>query len=273
MLRRRLSTAEVFPFVGVYDAFSAAIASRHFEGLFVSGFSFSASFYGLPDIGLIGWPDIVAYVRRLRALLPRALLLVDLDDGYADVEVACHVTRLLEQAGAAGLVLEDQDRPKRCGHLGGKRILDLETHLERLRGVLAARRDLFVVARTDASDRAEVLRRVRAFAAEGADAVLVDGLSDLDFLREIAGSVPCPVVLNVVPGGKMQPVTMQDAARAGVRIMFQSTTCLFAAHSALEEAVLTLKESAFAHGGSTSTLALCHQLLLSNHDLSRGGTG
>ena len=81
LLRAELESRKIMPFVGVYDVFSATLAARHFDGLFISGFSFAASFYGLPDVGFIAWPDIVAFCHRIRAVLPRHHIIVDIDDG------------------------------------------------------------------------------------------------------------------------------------------------------------------------------------------------
>jgi 2-methylisocitrate lyase-like PEP mutase family enzyme len=120
-LKQAMATNKILPFIGVYDVFSATVAARHFDSLFVSGFGFAASNYGLPDIGFITWTDIVAFVQRIRTVLPTHNLLVDIDDGYCDPEVACHVVSVLEAAGASGVVLEDQKRPRRCGHFEGKR--------------------------------------------------------------------------------------------------------------------------------------------------------
>ena len=119
-LRNALQERAILPFIGVYDTFSAGIAARHFDALFISGFGFAASHYGLPDMGYIAWSDMVAFVQRVRAILPQQHLLVDIDDGYGDPEVAAHVVGLLERAGASGVVLEDQKRPRKCGHLEGK---------------------------------------------------------------------------------------------------------------------------------------------------------
>src|SRR6478609_8808290 len=121
MLRHRLDTGEILPFIGIYDVFSAAIAAQRYDALFVSGFGFAASHLGLPDIGFIAWPDILNFVRRLGSVVPRAHLLVDIDDGYCDTAVACHVVADLENLGASGVVLEDQQRPRLCGHMDGKR--------------------------------------------------------------------------------------------------------------------------------------------------------
>ena len=161
-LRESVATQEFTPFIGVYDVFSATMAARHFDSLFVSGFGFAASHYGLPDIGFITWTDIVNFVQRLRTVLPTHNLLVDIDDGYCDPEVACHVVSVLESIGASGVVLEDQKRPRKCGHFDGKQIMELDEYIAKLKAVLATRRDLFVIARTDASDIDDIANRVKS---------------------------------------------------------------------------------------------------------------
>lgn len=253
------------PCVGVFDAFSASIAGRTFPALFVSGFGFAASHYGLPDVGFIAWPDILAFVRRIRSILPEHHLLVDVDDGYCDVEVACHVVRELEAIGASGVVLEDQRRPRRCGHLDGKQTLDLEDFLPKLERVLATRRDLFVVARTDASDPDEILRRVRAFEAAGADAVLADGLTGLEQVREMREAVRVPIAFNQIAGGKSGAVAMAEMARAGISIAIYSTPCLFAAQAAVEDAVRSLADTGRLDAEGRVDLAGCNRLLQENH--------
>jgi 2-methylisocitrate lyase-like PEP mutase family enzyme len=240
-MRADVQARPILPFIGIYDAFSASLAARHFDALFVSGFGFAASYYGLPDIGFIAWPDIVAFVDRLRTILPTHHLLVDIDDGYCDVEVACHVTTLLERSGASGVVLEDQKRPRRCGHFDGKQIMELDEYLAKLRAVLSARGDLFVVARTDSSDPSDVERRVKAFADAGADAVLVDGLKSLDTIRALARSVDRPFCFNQIAGGKSPPCTLSDLQDAGARLIIYSTPCLFAAQGAIEDSLAKLK--------------------------------
>lgn len=190
------------PFIGIYDVFSATIAARHFNSLFISGYGFAASFYGLPDIGFIAWSDMVSFVHRVRTVLPQHHLLVDIDDGYCDPEVACRVVSLLEAVHASGVVLEDQERPRKCGHYEGKRIMQCGAYVAKLKGVLAARRDLFVVARTDVCDPSDIASRLEAYGAAGADALLADGLLDLEFIRELRSRVQKPLVFNQMAGGK-----------------------------------------------------------------------
>jgi 2-methylisocitrate lyase-like PEP mutase family enzyme len=241
---RMISMSEdIFPVIGVYDVFSASLAAKHFQGIFISGYGFAASHYGLPDIGFITWTDIVDLVHRIRTVLPEHYLLVDIDDGYADVEVACHVVSLLESVGASGVVLEDQKRPRRCGHLDGKQILDLEDYLVKLRRVLATRRTLDVVARTDASGIDEVKKRAKAFAESGADAILVDGIKDLSLIREMKSNIDKPLVFNLIAGGKSPSFRFSELKDAGVSMVIYSTPCLFAAQSAIEIAVASTKEN------------------------------
>lgn len=240
-LRREVGPSPL-PFIGVYDVFSAAVAARHFPCLFVSGFGFAASYYGLPDIGFIAWSDMAAYVGRMRTVLPQCHLLVDIDDGYCDSEVACHVAALMEAQGASGVVLEDQQRPRKCGHYGGKRLMELPEFLAKLERVLAARSELFVVARTDAGEPEEMLRRAVAFADAGADAILVDAVPDLAMLRELKSRVNRPVVCNQLAGGKSPAWSLTELGDAGVSLVIYSTPCLFAAQEAIEDTMITLKE-------------------------------
>jgi 2-methylisocitrate lyase-like PEP mutase family enzyme len=188
-LRSALEDRGQISLIGVYDVFSTTVAQRHFDGIFVSGFGFAASHYGLPDI--------VAFTRRLRTVLPNAHIVVDMDDGYGDPEIAANAALSLEEAGASAIILEDQQRPRKCGHLGEKALLDLDAYLEKLERVLATRNNLFVIARTDAAEPGDMVRRVLASANAGADGVLVDGLESLDVvrsLRELSGHLSIALV-------------------------------------------------------------------------------
>ncbi|WP_067824086.1 isocitrate lyase/PEP mutase family protein [Actinomadura kijaniata] len=241
-LRREILAEGVTPLVGVYDMFSASLAARHYDGMFVSGFGFAASHYGLPDIGFIAWPDMVAFVQRLRLAFPRQHLLVDIDDGYVDPEVACHVVEHLERIGASGVILEDQRRPRRCGHADGKLLLPLEEYLAKLDLVLRTRRDLVVVARTDADTDEEILRRAEALAATDADVVLVDGVRSVEWIRRIRTVVgDKPLLFNQIAGGRSPRLSLPELAELGVDVAIYSTPCLFAAHDAIEAALVRLK--------------------------------
>ena len=259
--------ASIAPFVGIYDAFSASIAARHSPHLFYSGFGFAASHYGLPDIGYIAWTDIVQAAWRIRQILPDHKLLVDIDDGYMDTEVACHVAQQLERMGVAMIMLEDQARPRRCGHFDGKVILPLEQYLEKLDRVLASRRDLCVLARTDASGD-EVLRRVEAFSRTDADVLLIDGIRSLDVLREVRRMTDKPILFDQIAGGKSPRVTLSELRDAGAALALYSTPCLFAAQAAMDRALLEIFSDdgrlPDATSGKAIGVAECTAILQSN---------
>ncbi|MDY7022801.1 MAG: isocitrate lyase/PEP mutase family protein [Cyanobacteriota bacterium] len=241
-IQQALQNREIIPFIGVYDVFSASIAAKYYDGIFISGFGFAASHYGLPDIGFIAWSDIVAFVQRVRAILPHHYILVDIDDGYVDTEVACHVVSLLESIGASGVIIEDQKRPRRCGHVEGKLLMEPDEFLKKLRKVLATRKNLFVVARTDASEPSEIMDRAKAYAAAGADGILADGITDLDIIKALEAEVNKPLVFNQIAGGKSPSCSLSDLKNAGVSLVNYSTPCLFAAQAALETEMQLLRE-------------------------------
>ena len=272
VLKMAQAQERVVPFLGVYDLFSASLAADRFGALFLSGFGLAASAFGLPDVGFIGWGDLTTTTSRLRALLPDHHLLVDIDDGFGDATVASHVARTLERCGASGVVLEDQARPRRCGHLDGKNILPLPEYLVKLEAVLHHRSSMVVVARTDASDPAAILTRVRAFEQAGCDAVLADGIKDLALFAELRQAVRCPVFCNVIGGGKVPACSRADLARQGVQGLIYSTPCLFAAQEAIERALDgLLDESADLKEALSSGLQLSHCNAILEANLKRAG--
>ncbi|MGW2642098.1 isocitrate lyase/PEP mutase family protein, partial [Streptomyces sp. NPDC001348] len=194
------------------------------------------------DIGFIAWPDMLAFVQRLRGAFPHHHLLVDIDDGYVDPEVACHVVEGLERIGASGVILEDQKRPRRCGHADGKQVLPLDEYLEKLEKVLATRQDLVVVARTDATDEHDILHRAERLAATDADVVLVDGVRSVAWIRRIREVVgDKPLLFNQIAGGKSPRLSLSELSDLGVDVAIYSTPCLFAAHAAMDSALAGLK--------------------------------
>ncbi len=275
-LRAAIAEDGATPLIGIFDMFSASLAAQHYDGMFVSGFGFAASHYGLPDIGFIAWPDIVAFVQRLRLAFPGQHLLVDIDDGYVDPETACHVVQQLEACGASGVILEDQKRPRRCGHVDGKQVLPLEEYLGKLEMVLAARRDLVVVARTDATDETEILRRAKALATTDADVILVDGVRSVDWIhkvRQVIGDKP--LLFNQIAGGKSPRLSLTELSELGVDVAIYSTPCLSAAQTAIDKALADLKKAdgrlpraGTGQVGVAETLALLERNISRHHDRS-----
>lgn len=150
---------------------------------------------------------------------------------------------VLEAAGASGIVVEDQARPRRCGHLDGKKLVGFEEQLSKLEAILTARNELFVIARTDASEPAEILRRARSYAELGADAVLADGLDRLDLVARLSDALDVPVVFNQMAGGKSPSCTFRELRECGASVVLFSTPCLFAAQRAVDDALGRLEEA------------------------------
>jgi 2-methylisocitrate lyase-like PEP mutase family enzyme len=243
LLRDELADTNVIePFLGVYDCFSASIAAPYSANLFLSGFGFAAGYYGLPDIGYISWNDMVGAAWRIRQILPEHKLLVDIDDGYVDVHVARHVTRQLEQMGVAMVMLEDQARPRRCGHVDGKQLLPLPSYIEKLSAVLGDRENICMLARTDASGE-EIFRRVEAISETDADVLMVDGIDSIETLQRVRKYTNKPLLFNQIAGGKSPRLSIQQLRTLGVTLVQYSTPLLFAAQQAMIETLDALVES------------------------------
>ena len=232
--RERLKSNKILPLVGAYDVFSACLASKHFDGIFCGGFGFSASSYGLPDVGFVNWRDIIDYSARIRHVLPKSHILVDIDDGFGDEIIAANTVHCLESNGISAVMLEDQQRPRKCGHFEGKTILPSDEYLVKLKHTLTYREALFVIARTDAVDVEEGMQRAVTYAEHGADGVMVEAISDLDVIKRLRKEVQCPIMVNQLLGGKSPNWTLQEMEDAGVSIVIYSTPCLFAAQHGIE---------------------------------------
>ncbi len=234
-LKSRIRSRRILPVIGVYDIFSAALAEKKFEAIFCSGYGLSASFYGLPDEGFITCNDMVSFVSRLRQKLNSVHIIVDIDEGYGSAESASTAVKMLEQAGASGLILEDQKRPKKCGHLNNKLILDINEYKERLIAVLESNKDLYVIARTDSSDFDIALERVVEYSKMGADAVLIEGITShaqIPLIRNVINE-KVDIAINLIAGGKTDPISMTMLNDFGINIVNYSTPCLFSAHKAI----------------------------------------
>jgi 2-methylisocitrate lyase-like PEP mutase family enzyme len=232
--RRRLQSEKLICLIGVYDVFSARIAARRFEGVFCGGYGYAASAYGLPDVGYVNWRDITDFSTRIRHVLPSTHILVDVDDGFGDEGVAANTVRILELNGLSAVMMEDQKRPRRCGHFEGKEILPLNEYRTKLSNVIAARKGIFVIARTDATDPSEALDRAVSYAEAGADGVMVEAIRDLDTLARLRSCVSVPIMVNQLNGGKSPNWRFDELEDAGASILICSTPCLFAAQYGIE---------------------------------------
>jgi 2-methylisocitrate lyase-like PEP mutase family enzyme len=273
ILKNARENNKALAFIGVYDVFSASIAAKYVDTIFLSGYGFSASHYGLPDEGYIAWSDLVSYAARVRHVLPDAHILVDIDDGYGDAKNLINAVRRLEQAGASAVMLEDQKRPKRCGHLPGtKELVTLENYIERLIELLNKRNDIFVLTRTDATELDEGIRRVKRFTECGADAIMIEGIKELDSIPTIRQAVGDQVYIgiNLIKGGKTGSISLDRARELGVDFVVYSTPCLFAAQEAIESSLKGFAQGDYLFPSGKVELSLSdnNALLKSNQENS-----
>nr|VFJ60777.1 MAG: 2-Methylisocitrate lyase, PEP mutase family [Candidatus Kentron sp. DK] len=226
-------------FPGVYDTLSAKIAQQiGFPMAFVSGYAVAATAIGQPDLGLLTQTEIV---ERARAICGSVTIpvIVDADTGYGN---PLNVYRTVEQliaAGAAGCFLEDQMWPKRCGHMRGKKVIDREEYLHKVRAAAEARadRDFFIVARTDAlvvAGMDEAIARVTGAREAGADASFVEAPESREQLAEVGRRAPGPNVANMIEGGRTPVLPRRELSDLGFQLILYPLAGLFGAARALE---------------------------------------
>jgi 2-methylisocitrate lyase-like PEP mutase family enzyme len=261
LFRHEISTTRILPMIGVYDVFSALIASKYFDGIFISGFSMAASYYGLPDIGFVNWRDQADLSNKIRHALPNAHLLVDIDDGFGDEHIASNTVRSLELNGVSAIMMEDQKRPRKCGHFDYKEILPIDEYITKLECVLNTRNNLVVIARTDSDDPIESLHRAIAYADVGADGIMIESIPNLDVIHELREQIKCPIVVNQLHGGKSPNWTLNELEKAGVNIVIYSTPTLFAAQYGIEQVLSEMKATNIMPVEKTTSMQDCTNTL------------
>jgi len=259
--RRRLRKKRILPLIGVYDVFSARIASESFEGVFCSGYSYAASAYGLADVGYVNWRDMTDFSTKIRHVIPSTHILVDVDDGFGDEVVAANTIRVLESNGLSAVMMEDQKRPRRCGHFEGKEILPIDEYLTKLRTVIDTRSSIFVIARTDATDPNEGIERAIAYAENGADGVMVEAIRDLETISRLRSKITVPIMVNQLHGGKSPSWTFEELEDAGASIVIYSTPCLFAAQYGIQHYLEELLRQKRLPAENTASMADCADVL------------
>ena len=241
---------------GVYDGLSTRVAHRAgFEVLFMGGFSVAATLLGEPDFGYLTQTEMADTARRVCRLTERPLL-VDADTGYGNALNVIRTVQLYQDAGAAGLFLEDQVFPKRCGHMRGKRVVESAEWLAKLRAVIETRgeHDLFLVARTDARaavSLADAIERGKAARDLGADAIFIEAPESVAELEQIARAIPGPKVANMVEHGKTPLLSPADLHQLGFDLIVTPLAGLLASAKALQDTYALLR----AHGTLRDHLA------------------
>jgi 2-methylisocitrate lyase-like PEP mutase family enzyme len=225
-LRSRLTRKPILVAPGVYDAFTALVgAQAGFTALYVSGAAIAYTRLGRPDIGLVSMSEVADTVALIRDRVD-AHLIVDADTGYGNALNVVRTVRRFEQAGASAIQLEDQDFPKRCGHLDGKALISADEMCGKIRAALDARgsRETLVIARTDAvavEGFELAIERAERYREAGADILFVEAPKTReDLARMVAALGPqLPLLANMVEGGKTPPLSAAELGAIGFALV------------------------------------------------------
>lgn len=254
-LRKLINNKHSIIVPGAYDALSARIADNlGFKAIFHTGYGTAASVFGLPDIGLVSFKEMVDHVRNI-CDATNVPVIADADTGYGNSINTMRTIRAYIQAGAAGLILEDQKWPKKCGHMKGKEVIESDEMAYKIQAAVEARdeekSDLVIIARTDSYASGgieESLKRIKLYQKAGADVLFVEAPLDSNDLKKISRAVNSPLLLNQLEGGKTPIIKFNEAQRLGFKIVLYPLTSLFVAAQGIKEAMSYMIENKTSAG-------------------------
>jgi methylisocitrate lyase len=266
-LRESLASGTLQRFPGAFNPLSARMIERKgFEGVYISGAVLAADL-GLPDIGLTTLTEVAARSQQISRMTDLPTL-VDADTGFGEPMNVARTVQTLEDAGVAGLHIEDQVNPKRCGHLDGKQVVDTDTALKRIRAAVDARRDanLLVMARTDiraVDGLAAAVDRAKALVDAGADAIFPEAMGTLAEFETIRAAVDVPILANMTEFGKSDLFRVSELADVGVNLVIFPVSLLRLAMGAAERGLDTIiaEESLTSQLPQMQTRAELYRLL------------
>ena len=241
-LRQLLASPHIIRSLGAHDVFTARlIEAAGLETVFIGGFGTSASMLGLPDVGLLTLTEMADAVRRMAARVSIPVV-ADGDTGHGDLHNVVRTVREFERAGAAGILLEDQVAPKRCGHFEGKQVIPVEEMVLKLRAAQSARRDrdFVVVARTDARAVEGIeaaIARANRYGEAGADVCFVEAPQSRQELERIPRAVRFPLLVNMLSGGVTPIVPVAELEQLGYKIVVCPIESLLVAGTAIRRLI------------------------------------
>jgi methylisocitrate lyase len=233
---------------GVPNAAMARQVERAgFDAVYLSGAGMANATAGVPDIGLLSMTEVV----RLAGYVANSVTIpaiVDADTGFGGAENVARTIRELEEAGLAGCHIEDQEFPKRCGHLAGKSIVDVHEMIARIKAAVAARRDedFVIIARTDAravEDFDRAVERAGEYLAAGADAIFPEALQSAEEFRDFAKEIDLPLLANMTEFGKSPLLTFEQLADFGYRMVIFPQSAFRVSMKASEKFFAALKKT------------------------------
>lgn len=246
--RQLLNRPGVIRSLGAHDVFTARLIEQAgLETVFLGGFGAAASAFGLPDVGLVTQSEMTECVRRMAARVTIPVV-ADGDTGHGDLHNVVRTVRDFEAAGAAGILLEDQVHPKRCGHFEGKQIIPAADMIPKLKAAQSARRDpdFVLIARTDARALEGIdgaIARAQQYAAAGADVCFIEAPQSVEELRRIPREVKAPLLVNMLTGGATPILPVDELDRMGYKIVVCPIESLLVAGTAIQKLIQSLMQT------------------------------
>lgn len=265
--RKRLASGELLQFPGAFNPLSAKlIQEKGFDGVYISGAVLAADL-GLPDIGLTTLSEVAGRGEQIARMVDLPAI-IDADTGFGEPMNVARTIQALEDAGVAGLHIEDQINPKRCGHLDGKGVVDDDTAIKRIKAAVDARRDenLLIMARTDiraAEGLPAAIDRAKKLVDAGADAIFPEAMKDLTEFEAMRKALAVPILANMTEFGKSELFTKQQLADVGMNIVIYPVSLLRLAMGSAMRGLDSLKNDGSLQNevGNMQTRAELYELL------------
>ncbi len=255
LLKKMITDPEILVMPGIHDGVSALLAKRSgCRAVCLGGYGATATLLGMPDISLLSLTEMAAHLSHIADAVDLPIL-VDADTGHGDILNVVRTVRELEKAGAAGLFIEDQVFPKRCGHMEGKRVIDAADMADKLKAALDTRKDpdFVIMARTDVyavSGLEAAVKRGNLYGEVGADIVFIEAPSTVEDMRRINAGLHVPSVANMVEGGKTPLLSAAELQEIGYSSVIFPVSALYASALAMEKVFQSL-----AQNGTTEPVA------------------
>lgn len=248
-LRRLIAGSEPLLAPGAFDALSARLVEEAgFETVYMTGFGASASVLGRPDVGLLTMSEMVEHARQIAEAVAPLPVIADADTGYGNAINVIRTVQHYELSGVAGIHIEDQLAPKKCGHMSGKVVISAAEMESKIRAALEARRDpdFVIIARTDAravEGLDSAIDRAKRYRDCGADVLFVEAPEGIDEIEKVAKTFEgFPLIFNWAEGGKTPPLTYQQIKELGFSLIIFPVGTLLSATSAMRIVLKSIRE-------------------------------
>lgn len=247
-LRKMLDEPGIIVAPGAYDGFSARlIEAAGFKAVYMTGAGTAASHLGQPDLGLATLTEMANHAGHLASCISLPLI-ADADTGYGNALNVVRTVREYEKAGAAGLHIEDQVAPKKCGHIAGKQVVEAKEFADKIRAAVEYRTDpdFVIIARTDAravTGLDDAIARANLYREAGADLIFFEAPQTIEEVQRVAREVKAPLLANMVQGGRTPAMTVKQLEDLGFKMVIFPGVCMRAAVPAIEDALVKLKQS------------------------------